>query len=244
MTEAPEGSNKVPRPDQRELLKRIAAAGGINGFVPTSSGELADQLDVSQQTASRWILSLLDDGMLQRRLGSRGQQIRLTKQGVDILAAELHELEVIFDRAEKVTFSGRVTEGDGEGAYYMSQPFYKEGFQALFGFVPYPGTLNLRVSGSELETLRALRTREALEIPQVKTEERTFGGVTGFPATLSDLDVGVIFPHRTRHEDVLEIIAPVCLRKELSLVDGDVLTVQVDARPERKTYHPRESSFT
>lgn len=230
-----------PRPDQRELLKEIADQGGLHGYVSTSSGALADELDVSQQTASRWILSLMEDGFLERRLGSRGQQLRLTQAGTDVLASELARLEQIFDRGQRIELTGKVAAGDGEGAYYMKQPFYKEGFEELLGFTPFPGTLNLELSGTDLETMRGLRGREGLEIPKVKTPERTFGGVTGFPAEVEGHEAGVIFPHRTRHDDVLEVIAPRKLREELDLDDGDRLTVSIQARPERKTYQPRAS---
>lgn len=236
MTDTPD---ETPRPDQRELLKQVALDGGMSSFVSTSSGELADKLGVSQQTASRWILSLMEDGFLERRLGSRGQQLRLAQPGVDLLAAELERLERIFDAARTIEIEGRVAAGDGEGAYYMKQPFYKEGFEELFGFTPFPGTLNLELSGSDLDTMRGLRGREAFEIPQVKTSERTFGGVTGFPAEVEGQAAAAIFPHRTRHDAVLELISPVRLRDELGLEDGQTLTVEVDARPGRKTYEPR-----
>lgn len=231
-----------PRPDLRDLLTEIAEAGGLGGFVSTSSGELAEQVDVSQQTASRWILELAEDGFLERRLGSRGQQLRLTDEGVAVLAAELERLERIFDASEVTELTGTVAPGEGEGAYYMSQDFYQRGFEELVGFSPFPGTLNLEVEGSDLDTLRALRNREALEIPQVKTPERTFGGVTVYPAEVEDRQAAIIFPHRTRHERVLEVIAPDKLRDELDLSDGDELTVRVNARPDRRTYNPRQDA--
>lgn len=232
-----------PRPEERELLKRVAAHGGLHAYVATSSGELAEELGVSQQTASRWILSLKDENLIERRLGARGQQLRLTGTGVDVLAAELKELEAIFSESSEIDLAGTVTAGDGEGAYYMRQPFYKQGFKRLLGFEPYPGTLNLQLEGADLDTMRALRNREGLEIPKFETDERTFGGVTSFPADINGLEGGAIFPHRTRHDDILEVIAPTCLRKELGLLDGDVLHVVLDARPERKTYNPREASL-
>lgn len=234
------GSPSDPRPDLRELLKVVAEGGGLGGFVSTSSGELGEQLDVSQQTASRWILELAEEGYLERRLGSRGQQLKLTEAGVSLIAAEYERLERIFDDGETTALTGTVAQGEGEGAYYMSQDFYQRGFEELVGFSPFPGTLNLEVEGPDLETLRALRSREALEIPQVKTPERTFGGVTVYPAEVQGRTAAVIFPHRTRHERVLEVIAPDKLRDELGLSDGEELTVEVDARPDRRTYNPRE----
>ncbi len=227
-------------PDQRGLLKRIAEEAGLGGFAATSSSKLATSLAVSQQTASRWILDLEETGVIERRLGSRGQQLRLTQQGVDVLARELERLERIFQTGSLLHVQGTVAEGEGEGAYYMKQPFYEEGFEELLGFTPFPGTLNLELDGDDLDAMRGLRSRTGLEIPKVETPERTFGGVTGFPARIEDEEqAGVIFPHRTRHEDVLEVISPHRLRDTLSLGDGDVVTVTIEANPPSKTYQPR-----
>lgn len=225
---------------QRGLLKVIAERGGLEGFVGTTSGSLADSLSVSQQTASRWLRSLEDAGLIERRLGSQGQQLRLTQAGVESLTGELERLERIFEKGSLVTIEGVVSQGEGEGAYYMKQPFYREGFDALFGFEPFPGTLNLSVDGEDLASLRSLRARDGSKIPKVSTPERTFGGVTGFPARVRGEEAAVIFPHRTRHEDVLEVICPVRLRDALGLDDGEVLTVKVDVSGPGKTYEPRE----
>lgn len=234
-----QGSEDEPRPDLRELLKEVAEAGGLGGFVSTNSSEVAEWIDVSQQTASRWILQLAEGGYIERRLGSRGQQLRLTDAGVRVLSDELERLQAIFEADSTAELTGTVAQGEGEGAYYMSQGFYQRGFEELVGFTPFPGTLNLEVEGSDLDTLRALRNREALEIPKVKTPERTFGGVTAYPAEVEGCQAAIIFPHRTRHETVLEVIAPDKLRDELDLADGDELTVHVDTRPGQRTHNPR-----
>lgn len=233
------GEGQPPRPDLRELLKEVAHAGGIHDFVPTSSGQLAETLGVSQQTASRWLVELEEDAYLERRLGSRGQQLHLTDDGIKVLVDELSELEGILAGSDRSLLTGTVSEGDGEGAYYMSQPFYERGFEELFGFTPFPGTLNLQVEGKDLETVRVLRTQDALEIPKVQTPERTFGGVTGYPAEVEDIEAALIFPHRTRHERVAEVIAPVRLRDALDLEDGDELAVQVQIHPDGRTYNPQ-----
>jgi riboflavin kinase len=223
------------------LLTAGARPGGLDRFVDTSSGDLADTLGVSQQTASRYILDVVEQGLLDRRMVSRGQRLRLTESGRDALASELEELKAIFEPEQTVAIEGRIAEGDGEGAYYMKQPFYKEGFEELLGFTPYPGTLNVEVDPGDLDLLEVLRNRDALEIPKVETSERVFGGVTGYPATVMGVEVGVIFPHRTRHERVLEVIAPDRLRDELDLETGQRLEVRVNAHPEGTRYDPRDA---
>lgn len=231
----------MPRPEERELLKRIAARGGVHEHVATSSAELASELGVAQQTASRWILQLLESGHLERRLGARGQQVRLTEAGVSLLSQELSELEAIFGRESRLRVGGTVQRGDGEGAYYIRQPYYARGFKQLLGFEPFPGTLNVGVLGRDADVVRSLRTRPGLEITTFRTPERTFGGVTCFPATVGQIEAGVVFPHRTRHEGVVEVVSPEGLRKALGLSDGDRVELVIEARPERQVYNPEKA---
>ena len=42
---------------------------------------------------------------------------------------------------------GEVTTGLGKAAYFLSQEFYTNEFKKNLGFVPFPGTLNVIVSG-------------------------------------------------------------------------------------------------
>ena len=55
-------------------LRKIALLGGIDGYVAISSRELSDILGVSQQSASKKILELLDKKLIVRNLGAKKQR--------------------------------------------------------------------------------------------------------------------------------------------------------------------------
>lgn len=214
-------------PEEKELLKQIARLGGMRGFVSISSGELAGICGTSQQTASRKILNLLKDGLIARRMGTRKQLLRLSRQGVQALRKEFAEYKALFSGEGALTFKGRVTAGLGEGQYYMSRKGYIEAFQRLVGFTPFPGTLNLTVDFPENEKLGELHEGESLVIQEFAAEGRTFGAVKVFRAAIVSVDCAVIMPVRSHHANTIEVVSPLKLRDKLNLKDGDVIEVSV-----------------
>jgi riboflavin kinase len=109
-------------------LRRIALMGGMHDYVAISSRELGEMLEMSQQSASKRILELLDGGLISRDLGARRQRIRLTDKGVDMLRKEYTEYQRIFEMKDELVIKGTVITGMGEGQYYVTQPGYQEQF--------------------------------------------------------------------------------------------------------------------
>ncbi len=218
---------KVVSAEDRALLKELARIGGLHDYVYTSSGELGGCIGVSQQTASRRILELLDRGYIMRRMGTRKQHIRLSKEGVNILRREYLEYRAIFDHGSDIAIRGRVVAGLGEGKYYISRDGYMKAFDRLLGFTPFPGTLNVEVEPLHRDKMLELKEMDGLQIDQFVSEGRTFGAVKCFPATIDDVDAAAIIPIRSHHTNVLEIISPHHLREKLDLKDGAPVTVQV-----------------
>ncbi|MBI4392820.1 MAG: DUF120 domain-containing protein [Euryarchaeota archaeon] len=214
-------------PEERELLKQLARLGGMRGFVSISSGELAGICNTSQQTASRKILKLLKDGLISRRMGTRKQLLRISRQGVQVLRREFSEYKGLFSGEGALMFKGRVTTGLGEGQYYMSRKGYIDAFERLVGFTPFPGTLNLTVDFPENEKLAELGESESLLIGEFTAEGRTFGAVKVYRASISAVDCAVIMPVRSHHANTIEVVAPVKLREKLDLKDGEMIDVAV-----------------
>src|SRR5512137_557908 len=96
-------------------LRRIALLGGMHDYVVISSRELGDLLTMSQQSASKRILELLDAGLISRDLGARRQRIKLTPLGVEMLRKEYNEYQRIFEMRDEVVIKGSVITGMGEG---------------------------------------------------------------------------------------------------------------------------------
>ncbi|HEX2021734.1 MAG TPA: DUF120 domain-containing protein [Candidatus Thermoplasmatota archaeon] len=215
-------------PEDKELLKQLAKLGGMREHVATSSGELAETLGVSQQTASRKILELLDAGLIARRMGTRRQQIRLTPQGIEVLRREFADYRGLFEAGGDFVVRGRVVTGLGEGRYYLSREGYRKAFNRLLGFDPWPGTLNVEVDAADREKVAELKETAGLLIPEFESEGRTFGAVKCFRADVGGVEAAVIFPVRSHHVHTLELISPHHLREKLALKDGVEARVKVD----------------
>ncbi len=218
-----------PAPEDKEILKQLAKLGALREYVQTSSGELASRLGVSQQTASRKILDLLEAGLITRRMGTRKQLIRVSPAGAEVLKREHLEYRAIFEVGERITVRGRVTTGLGEGQYYISRDGYRRAFLDILKFDPYPGTLNVDVEPLDREKMAELREREGSLVREFSSEGRTFGAVKVFRAELSGVECAAIFPLRSHHTTTLEVISPYPLRKKLDLKDGDEVSVAVDS---------------
>jgi riboflavin kinase len=127
-----------------------------------------------------------------------------------------------------------VFEGLGEGAYYISLEPYRKQFIEKLGFDPYLGTLNLKLTTEyDVKARSELEAYPAVEVEGFKNENRTFGRVKCYPVILENKVKGALISALRSHYDasVIEIIAPVCLRKYLKLKDGHKVKVEVLTLP-------------
>ena len=109
-------------------LKQIALLGGVHDYIAISSRELGELLDISQQSASKKILELLSNGLIERDLGARRQRIKLTEKGFDLLRKEYSDYQRVFEMKDHLVIVGTVISGLGEGQYYVTQPEYLDQF--------------------------------------------------------------------------------------------------------------------
>lgn len=123
-----------------------------------------------------------------------------------------------------ITLRGRVLSGVGEGKIFTNLDWARQQFQEKICFKPYPGTLNILLIGED-EKIRRLRSLKGIKI---EPPERFFGGRCFRALIMNRIGGAIVIPDSSRHpSNVLEIIAPVNLRRELSLRDGDEVDVQV-----------------
>jgi riboflavin kinase len=90
--------------------------------------------------------------------------------------------------------------------------------------------LNLRLETDyDIKARTELEAYPALEVEGFKNENRTFGLVRCYPVLIDNKIKGALVTALRSHYDVsvLEIIAPVCLRKQLNLKDGNKVKVEV-----------------
>lgn len=210
-----------------QALQHIASLGGLGAFVPLSTREFGQSIGLSQQAASRRILELVELGMVQRDLAARQQRVRLTPKGVEALRSEYALYQRLFEAGRTLRIEGVVTSGSGEGAWYMRQKGYKDQFRARLGFEPFEGTLNLRLSTTELPKLDILRSEPGIAIDGFVADGRTYGGAKCFSASLKGRACSVILPIRTHHTESIEVIAKDYLREKIGLKDGDRIELSV-----------------
>ena len=208
------------KPYLLQTLKELALLGAIRNRIEISSHELAKQLEISQQTASRYLLDLDNVQMVTRELGIKKQLIQITSLGTEILKEERSQYNQIFDLSNKVVFKGKVVSGMGEGKYYTEQRGYVDQFKNKLGFVPYPGTLNVEIEYVERNKLRLLKNYGGIVIDEFKTKNRTFGSVLCLNATINNCKGAIVLPKRSHYSNILEFISPHYLREKLHLEDG------------------------
>ncbi|MFB6086027.1 MAG: DUF120 domain-containing protein [Halodesulfurarchaeum sp.] len=222
--------------DELAVLKLLALDGGHRGKVKISGADVAADLDVSTQTASRRLQALEDADCISRETVGDGQFVELTERGIELLRGEYEDYRAIFEAKGTVELEGKITTGMGEGRHYVTLPGYKVQFEENLGYDPYPGTLNVSLTATSKRERSILASLEGIHIDEWEDEERTYGGATCYPATV-EAETGhafegahVIVPDRTHHDsDELEIIAPERIRDELGLLDGDEVSVDVES---------------
>ncbi len=214
-------------------LIELAEIGAHKRTTKISTEYLAEKLGFSQQTASRYLIELERNGWIQRTVTPEGSLIKISDKGTQELHKLYSNLRFLVETAypPSVTLEGTVFAGLGEGAYYIIKETYKQQFIEKLGFIPYPGTLNLKLTTEyDLKSRNELDAYPAIEIQGFKNEDRTFGVVKCYPATIGNKVKGaLIFALRSHYDSsVLEVIAPVCIRKRLKLKDGYKVKVEVN----------------
>ncbi len=208
-------------------LKKLALLGAHKKPLELSSNDFASHIDSSPQTAARKLKDLEGKTLITRQIIHSGQLISITKDGMNVLQKELNDYQEIFtSNGNKKFLTGKVITGLGEGQYYISLDGYRIQFREKLGFDPYPGTLNIKLDPESIE----LRKRISLHITIAgfTNHNRTFGNGYCFNIKMSEIQGAVIVPERTHYpEDIIEIIAPVNLRKSLNLKDGSFVQVEV-----------------
>jgi riboflavin kinase len=210
---------------------------GSQKAIHMSSVEFAKILNLSQQTASRRLTQLEKIGWIKRKITGKEQSIKITKIGADVMLAMYKDLKQIL---EEILIVGEVTEGMGEGGYYVRIQEYFIQFKEKLGFKPWYGTLNLQFNDLNKELLEeSLKTQipvriEGFEKDDEERGKRTYGSVDCYKCIISCLDnqekkinAAILRIKRTHHKkNIVEIIAEPYLREILRLKDGDRLRIE------------------
>ncbi|MFB3763702.1 MAG: DUF120 domain-containing protein [Methanotrichaceae archaeon] len=118
---------------------------------------------------------------------------------------------------------GKVETGLREGQYYITRGGYSSQFHEKLGFVPYPGTLNVRLDKPFIPS------GEAIQIMEFSEEGKTFGRCQCYRIRINGIKAAIVRPERSSYpSNLIEIIAPIGLRGSLGISDGDEVEVMLD----------------
>lgn len=211
-------------------LYKLAELGAYDKERAVSTGTIAKTLELSQQTASRRLIEMERQGLIERSVEGRVQKVRITKEGMNSLSEMYRVLKPVIEAPSgELVMKGAVFSGLSEGSYYMGLDGYRKQFRSKLGFDPFPGTLNLRVTKDSMSRRRELDGYPFVGIDGFADKERTYGGARCYQILVADKVKGaIVIPIRAHYrEDVIEIIAPENLRTALELKDGDIVEVKV-----------------
>ena len=128
-----------------------------------------------------------------------------------------------------IDLEGRLCSGLGEGAKFTQLDWAAREFRDKLGFAPYPGTLNLNLNG---DTWLAARTKLQQASGIAIVPPSGFCAAKCFPVMIGDRIEGVaILPDVQNYPaDKFELLAPVAVRQELNLQDGDAVKFRIEIK--------------
>jgi len=212
-------------------LAQLLSKGARYNFVQITTTELGKSIKKSQQSASKHILELENGGFIDRLITGRHLSVKITQKGY----SELVKLHSILGSSlnlvpSHIELNGSVISGLGEGAYYMSLKGYTKQFKAKIGYVPFPGTLNIKLNQLQAtQIIQQLDEIDNMTLDPFFDGKRTYGWVKCFHVTLNDsIKCELIRLERTHHDNsVIELISKNNLRKTSKLETGSKVMIKI-----------------
>jgi len=120
---------------------------------------------------------------------------------------------------------GRVFSGSGEGAKFVQLPWVRKQIKEKLGFVPYLGTLNVKLTSDSINLENLLEKAKPIEI----TPKKGFCRGRCFNVFfMGNVKCAVVIPETSDYpKNVIEVIAPVNLRERFRLKDGDIVEIKI-----------------
>ena len=209
-------------------LAQLLSKGAGHNFVQITTSSLGKSLKKSQQAASKHILELENGGFIDRLMTGRKLSIKITQKG----CSELIKLHSVLSFSlnlspPHIELTGSVVSGLGEGSYYMSLKGYTKQFKVKIGYIPFPGTLNIKLN--QLQNIQQLDELDNIKIEPFSDRKRTYGWVKCFHATLNNsIKCELIRLERTHYDNsVIELISKNNLRETARLETGSKVTVKI-----------------
>jgi len=212
-------------------LAELLAKGARHNFVSITTSSLGKNIHRSQQAASKHLLELEQDGYIERIRNGQKFSVRITQKG----HAEMVKISTVLKSSLEsapsyIEFMGNIISGMGEGAYYMSMKGYTKQFKSKLGYIPFPGTLNVKLKDKKfVEAKRELDVHEGIMIDGFSDGKRTYGWVKCYQAKINNSVDGLLITlERTHYDDsVIELISHTNIKKANKLSTGSQISVRI-----------------
>jgi len=213
-------------------LSYLLSKGAKHNYVTITTSSLGKNIKKSQQAASKHLLELEQNNFIERLVSGRNISVKITTKGF----SEMVKLSAILQKSldsspSHVELKGILVSGMGEGAYYMGLKGYTKQFKSKIGYVPFPGTLNVRLDKKiHQESIKQFETLDGVKLDGFSDGKRTYGWVKCFSAKLNNsINCELIILERTHHDDsVIELISKTCLRKNTTLKDDSKVSIKIE----------------
>ena len=215
-------------------LSYLLSEGAKFNFISITTSSLAKEIGKSQQAASKHLLDLEKDGFIERTITGRKISVKITSNGSIELKKILNLLKKNLELSPSIVLSGKLVSGLGEGAYYMSLKGYTKQFIKKSGYIPYPGTLNIRLDNKKFSQMINQLDEDfiSIKIDSFSDKNRTYGWVKCYDAKLNNsYDCKLIRLERTHHDSsIIEFISKHNLRKTGKLKTGSKIKIKIFTR--------------
>jgi len=212
-------------------LSFLLTKGAKHNYVTITTSSLGKNIKKSQQAASKHLLELEQNLFIERIVSGRNISVKITSKGF----SEMVKLSAILQKSldsspSHIVLKGTLVSGMGEGAYYMGLKGYTKQFKPKIGYIPFPGTLNVKLDQKiHQEAIKQFEILEGIKIKSFSDGKRTYGWVKCFPAKLNNsINCELIILERTHHDtSIIELISKVCMRKTGKLKDGSKVSIKI-----------------
>jgi len=122
---------------------------------------------------------------------------------------------------DKLTVTGKIVSGEKKGAFFTQLDWFQNQCQEKLGFKPFPGTLNLEIEAAMLPHIEALISSSGIE---VVPPDPNFCTGHVYPVNIMGVGGAIVVPAedvRVHSKNILELLAPTCLKEALDVDDGD-----------------------
>ena len=212
-------------------LTHLLSKGAKYNYVTITTSSLGRNIKKSQQAASKHLLELENKNFIERIISGRKISVKITPKGYSELVKLSNVLQKnLTSSPSHVLLKGTLVSGLGEGAYYMSLEGYSKQFKTKIGYIPFPGTFNVKLGKKEYtEAISQFEEMEGIHIDGYSDGKRTYGWVKCFKAKLnSTIDCQLIRLERSNHDtSIIELISKNSLRKTAKLSDKSKVTITI-----------------